>query len=897
MPQSLIDIAPLQPLLQSGHLILTPNSRLKNKLIQAYNHQQNLDGKSCWHQPRVFAIRDWLTAQYDNLLSAARIDQPGAMATGTQLQQLWLKVIDSHTDGLELINPLRLASDANSAYATLQRWNIDVASIDVETDQQAQFVSWAQQFEADLQQQGLITLEQLQQKVNQALKDKVLAPESQLVLLDFDEITPLLQTTLDLLCAEPKRHRSSIRQQPICELRAYSDKQQEVTQAALWAQQRLTDNPEASIGIIVPNLGQERELLARHLTEVFEPQYLSPETSRYTLPFNFSTGIPLGQTPIIQTALSLLRLNYRNWDLEQLIELLHSPFLAEITDIGFTESLCNGLLQRGRHQVSTQQLRSLCQQLAEKSENGYGLWLSKTLQQAEDHRRRSVSRQTASRWAEFFLDQLQIFGWPGQRRVDSNEFQQVQQLYSVLDDFSRIDELETPLSLHEAFELLSRQLASTPYQAQTPESPIQILGALEGAGLLFNHCWVMGMNHREWPPAPQPNPLLPLSLQREQAMPHADAERELRYAEALTQGYQRAAAEVVFSYAKQGEESHQQASPLLNHLTPIEDHTQSETAIGSYARQQVSQPSEWYHTDRAPQVSAVERSRLKGGSQILRNQAINPMAAFLIHRLGARQPTSMHQGLTPQQRGQMLHEVLANLWNQWQRQSVLLQLSDAELQSAVHQEVEKQALALKHREPGYFSDRYIALEIERLSALIQGWLEQEKLRPGFTVHATEQSLETDIEGLPLTLRLDRLDLLDNGQWLIIDYKTGNPHLKSLGSERPEEPQLPIYAIAYEQEISALLFVQINTTETTIKGIGTLSDYHEGVAGAEKGPQYDLPDNWPETLKHWQQHLEALAREFQHGDTQSQFKTRNLERFYDYLAPMLRLNSMDAESQS
>ena len=245
----------------------------------------------------------------------------------------------------------------------------------------------------------------------------------------------------------------------------------------------------------------------------------------------------------------------------------------------------------------------------------------------------------------------------------------------------------------------------------------------------------------------------------------------------------------------------------------------------------------------------------------------------------------------------MLHEVLANLWNQWQRQSVLLQLSDAELQSAVHQEVEKQALALKHREPGYFSDRYIALEIERLSVLIQGWLEQEKLRPGFTVHATEQSLETDIEGLPLTLRLDRLDLLDNGQWLIIDYKTGNPHLKSLGSERPEEPQLPIYAIAYEQEISALLFVQINTTETTIKGIGTLSDYHEGVAGAEKGPQYDLPDNWPETLKHWQQHLEALAREFQHGDTQSQFKTRNLERFYDYLAPMLRLNSMDAESQS
>ena len=242
-------------------------------------------------------------------------------------------------------------------------------------------------------------------------------------------------------------------------------------------------------------------------------------------------------------------------------------------------------------------------------------------------------------------------------------------------------------------------------------------------------------------------------------MPHADAERELRYAEALTQGYQRAAAEVVFSYAKQGEESHQQASPLLNHLTPIEDHTQSETAIGSYARQQVSQPSEWYHTDRAPQVSAVERSRLKGGSQILRNQAINPMAAFLIHRLGARQPTSMHQGLTPQQRGQMLHEVLANLWNQWQRQSVLLQLSDAELQSAVHQEVEKQALALKHREPGYFSDRYIALEIERLSVLIQGWLEQEKLRPGFTVHTTEQSLETDIEGLPLTLRLDRLDLL------------------------------------------------------------------------------------------------------------------------------------------
>lgn len=859
--------------------------------MQAYNHYQQQQGHKVWPNIQVYALREWLINSYDQLLDQGKLSDPRSLASNIQLQQLWQLVIEKNTEGLELINPLRLAADANTALATLQQWQLAPAELDCENDQQQQFVIWAEQLQQKLDDHNLQTFESLHTTVNMAYAEGLLAQHDALLALDFGSTTPLVAETLQAVATQLDKRHTHAPVTEACQRLSFTDKDQEARQAALWARQQLQNNPDATIGIVVPNLGQERDLITRQLTEVFEPHYLLPETSRFTLPFNFSTGVPLGNTPIIHNTLSLLRLNNRQWPFQALIDLLYSPFWGPQQDLEFIEKLVTAIRDLGREAIHTSTLRQLCHRQQELTPSAYGQWLDATLQGFEDARRRTPAQQSPSRWIETFQTQLQQLGWPGERRLDSNEYQQVQQWHTLLEDFCRLDSIQPSLSAFEAIDLLGRQASATPFQAQTRESPIQVLGALEAAGLVFDHCWVMGMSHRDWPPASQPNPLLPLDLQRQLRMPHADANRELEYAQELTEYYQRCAKTVVFSHPCQGEDSHLSPSPLIQHLPEHSDYSllPSATLDNCITGQQRASQLESCDVSQAPELSEFEKQHIRGGSQILRNQAINPMAAFLIHRLGAKQPTEPMAGFTPIQRGQILHNALKLIWDQLNDQQQLLNAKSQTLKQLVEDAVSDQVNRYQRKEPGIIGDNYAANEIARQTRLILGWLEQEKQRPAFTVVAHEQAVDANIAGLPLTLRLDRLDQLQSGELIIIDYKTGSPHIKHWGGERPEEPQLPLYALAFHSEIQALMFVQINANQTKAMGIGQLQTYHPDITQASDAGKIELPEDWPAILDHWQQTLESLSTEFQQGRTENLFKAPAQERYYQYLAPILRLN--------
>ena len=52
-------------------------------------------------------------------------------------------------------------------------------------------------------------------------------------------------------------------------------------------------------------------------------------------------------------------------------------------------------------------------------------------------------------------------------------------------------------------------------------------------------------------------------------------------------------------------------------------------------------------------------------------------------------------------------------------------------------------------------------------------VEVEIMRPqGFSVKACEQENKLSIEGVTIKLILDRIDTLDDGRLLVMDYKTG-----------------------------------------------------------------------------------------------------------------------------
>ncbi|MCE3254211.1 MAG: hypothetical protein K0Q67_3231, partial [Cellvibrio sp.] len=553
MVDTYFDITPYLQAIDSGELIITANNRLRNHMLRAYG-QRRIETANVWPSPRIYSLSQWIGLNWELLQRRAYAPAAQRIINNLQRQTLWEKIIGESSLAAALLQPEPLAQAADSALRNLELWQLSEEQVRAAepllTAQSNTYcwLTWLGEFRARLAQLGFITQEMANHIVTAAFKTCELTQESIIHLTGFDDIPPQHQDLVNSACHELRSIKLDHQQTQLIRTETQNS-EAEIRAAALWSKIQLEQNPASMIGIIVPNLGQCRDQVERIFVEVFEPLAALPDHPRYTLPFNFSAGTPLGATPIITATLELLELQKSSWDLAAICNLLLSPFFGDADqELVLRAHLIQRLRKLGKFTISLSDLRYHCQKLSSK----LGLaesaaTLVSRLVQLENYRRQSFGDHPAQYWCDFFQQHLQLLGWPGTRRLDSQEYQQLTLWNQVLENFLQLDGTGIQFNYPNAIQQLRSIAGKTPFQAQTPNSPIQILGALEGAGLQFSHCWVMGLHHRQWPPVPAPNPLLPASLQRTQKMPHASAERELQFARALTEHYRQCAPLVVFS--------------------------------------------------------------------------------------------------------------------------------------------------------------------------------------------------------------------------------------------------------------------------------------------------------------------------------------------------------------
>lgn len=892
MLAALFDLTQLRPALVADDSIITANDRLRRHIVRAWDAEQQAQGVSAWPAPRIQPLNRWLEQQWQFLVERAYPGCQAVIAGRHQRQLLWERIIGQSPSGAALLQAEPLAQQAETALRSLELWTIDLESLSetgpFDEPNSRAFADWLTQFRAQIREAGLITPETAHRILLDAFNERALPRPERIWLEGFDDLPPLhrqvLEAATDELIKLPVKemeHSSLLRTQA-------ADSETEIRAAALWSLKQLERDPQAVIGIIVPDLGQRRAQVERLFCEVFEPLSERPDVARYTLPFNFSAGVPLGSTALVHSALSLLRLGLDQMPLDSLCSLIHSPFWGQPeAELVLRTQLCERLRRLGKMTPTGSDWRYLSQRLGEQLELTGPESLAERLQQLDQHRRRLPRKTPASAWAEAFRQQLALLGWPGPRRLDSQEYQQLGQWFELLESFAELDATGLPLDLSEALKQLTQLAQQAPFQAQTPDSPIQILGILEGAGLRFSHCWVLGLHHRQWPPVPEPNPLLPLELQRREHMPRASAERELQIARSLTDSYRHSAAEMVFSSPGSDDQGDLTPSPLIRALpeTPLEELLQDFQSARQRYDQRLAEARqlEALSCTQGPQVDTSAPA--PGGSSLFKHQAACPFNAFAQLRLGAKQPDPPALGLSPAERGTVLHNALASLWQELQTSAALAALDEPELAERVKLACQQALEPMRQRRPRELGPEYCALELERLEAMIGRWLNLEKARPPFTVVATEQRQEIDYAGLKLTLFIDRIDELENGERLLIDYKTG-ADLKTnqwLG-ERPDEPQLPLYAVTQSEHIKGLAFAQLNPKALQWIGLGELSSPLPGL----KPPQED----WQTQLREWDSVLSALASDFIAGDARVDFKDANAQRFSEALLPLNR--ALEAE---
>ncbi|RYY75571.1 MAG: hypothetical protein EOO52_09285 [Gammaproteobacteria bacterium] len=891
MATTLLSLDALAPALTSNALVLVPNNRLRNHLLRAFALQQET---RAWLKPNIQSLTQWLDTQWQALQNRGVDYSCVKIATPLQRQIIWEAAIKSSSLGATLLQPKPLAQQADSAYKNLELWQLDdTALIDYFSDGQsnvAQFAEWAKMFKRNLQLQHCVTRETSYALIEAAFTKGDLPKLPEIYLEGFDDIPPLLNNILHSATQSLIKLPAQKSNQPHLIRTEATNFDEEIRSAALWSKTQLTQAPDSAlIGIVVPNLGQCRDHVERIFTEVFEAHSLLPHSNRYTLPFNFSAGTPLGSTPLIHSLFEILHLHENTWPLERLCNLIHSPFWGDEEHESVARAhLIKRLRQLEQITLSTNDLRYCASKLEERIPTLKPAGLSKRFENLGNLFRARFDQKSASEWLVRFDQILEIMGWPGSRRLDSQEFQQLNLWFEVRDQFAAMDNFAAPISYTQASRYLRELADKTPFQAQTPDSPIQILGALEAAGLQFSHLWVMGLSDAQWPPVPAPNPLLPLRMQREHQMPHSSSTRELEIAQGLTQRYRQSANQIVFSSAHTDGETELRASALIRDLplTPLTQilGDQCSELQTFYKQLQSSSRLEIIQDSYGPSLNHQELVR--GGSRLFKLQAACPFEAFARLRLGAENSEEPTVGFNPAERGNLLHDTLAAIWRELKNSSGLRALDDASLKLFVSNIVREIISAAQAHNPRKLGKVYCELEQKRLSELLSEWLTAERERPDFEVIAIEQENNIEFAGLALTLRIDRIDEFSNGDQLLIDYKTGSTHIKFWQGERLSEPQLPLYAVTREN-INAISFAQINRKNQKWDGLGELHDTSLSQPGIKPA------DNWQTQLSDWQTQLQQLAKDFISGDARIDFKDKKTEDYAADLSPLTRLADADA----
>lgn len=843
--------------IESGSIVVTANQRLARILAFAYDERQRRIGRSVWPSADVLPFDSWLRRCWRELWSDRQLLSP------VQTQTLWESIVreDVGQHGLDLLREDSAAELAVKANDLLHDYGLPDWSAAEATPEHEAFSRWRGRFRDLCRDAGWLDPAELVHTVTEAVNDAAMSLPSRILFAGFDEITPAAQRLRAVLAS---RNVTVEDWTPVpvegssCGGTRAVDPADEA--AIVVTGIRDAYAPGLSFGVVVPDLDRYRSLFARTFTAELSPAAVLPGNETPEI-FNMSLGTPLADEPIAAAALCILRALAAALPWEAALALLQSPFFGE------AESEWK---ERARIEIELRSRRLTEIDVGELASAADRAEARRTA--ARLHALRSASgeirakRFSPSRWAEIFARSLESAGWPGERGRNSREFQAVTAWHETLSDLATLDAQLGSIEATDAITQLTRLCRRIFQPESRTVAPIQVLGLLETAGLRFDHLWITGMHEDALPRPPRPNPFLPVPLQRRHGVPHSTAKIELDFARKFVDRMRRSAPAVIFTTPASVDGYPLRPSPLVTEIPPEAEPARPSGSVSLERAVHRAAASELLDDEPPPAVSASERSRLQGGTGILADQSNCPFRAFARHRLRATELDEPEEDLTPLEWGSTVHRALDLLWARLTTLSALRALDPPSRDELLEAVADQASAILRER----LSKRLGEVHRARLSAVLREWVAVELSREtSFEVVAREHRTEIEIGGMPLRVQIDRIDRLADHRHLVIDYKTSRPRTSDWWTDRPVDPQLPIYSQIRDpllRRLDGLAYAQIRPGESRFLGLTADPGALPGVGGVSESRaarEQEIAD-WNGLLEHWRRTLEGLAAGFLAG---------------------------------
>lgn len=828
-------------------VVLTANRRLASCLHQEYVEYQKLHNKVVWETPHILPLSTWLHTLWK------KMDIPYLVLSNIQEQALWKQISQQNWATISTIQ---------QAWETLQAWNINLEQIEFDENNAVQcFLQWACHFKNECQKNFWISSAEIPKQLFLLTIEKYFLP-STIFLTGFDDLPPIMTQLFkkfsEYCCVEtlkrPLPRAITIKRFEL------EDTESEIYHSASKALEENKKNPLKKIACVIPNLTSLREQVIRIFSDVFSEHPV----------FNVSAGQQLNAFLLVQTALGTIQGKWK--------DVLQSPYLTQ-SDIDRDIAAFVDKQRRADNLLTIEMhdLISLFNTLHSRFPSSSYL---KRWNRLLQYKKNIPTSQTLSQWIQTFIEILEIMQWPGTRTLDSTEHQVLQRWLTALEELTYCDGFFSVINFETAFDILNHHISQIIFQPKSDAAPIQVLGLLETAGLQFDTLWLMGLDNESWPPPPTPNPFLPYALQMQHNMPHASAERELYFTQQTMERLCSSASEVFLSSPKTDNDRILAPSQLITNIEI------APTILILNQEHNTSGLIEQIIDDCGTPL--IKGEKVKGGSSVLKYQAICPFKAYATFRLKADPLETPTLGLSHKLRGQILHQTLELLWKQIQSKQHLVAIEENELNKIISTVIDK----ITEMQSLNRSDCiFLKTEKKRLQKIIKDWLSIEKKRDPFTVVAYESAHQITIGPLSFHCRIDRIDQLENGTRWIIDYKSGYCTLHDWFTQRPSDPQLPMYCVfSNEQTYDGIAFAQVRAGAMQFKGIVNETTSNLQDSNIVSIDEIDNPDginDWDSLTTHWKTTLENLSTAFYQGKAE----VDPLESACTYceLQPLCRVN--------
>ena len=841
--------------------ILAASRRLAHALAQEHARRAVAEGQLAWRTPRILHWSVWLRQQWLEWRALGQ-SPPVRLLTPGQVRMIWSEIVAASEHGAALLAPAGAARLAARSWQCMQEYLIPMDGLSQTDSVEAQALAhWCARFQERCRSMDALDEACLLHWAH----EQALLPREPVVLAGFDIVPPALQRLFDRWRAHGKllETNEAPSEPGQVVVVAAREREHELELAARWARTRWQQGIRR-IGVVVPDLQSRRATVRRVFEDVFAPGRRAVGQDSQSSAVTIAASQPLADYPLVEAAMRVLQFALPDRPSVHAGRLLRSPFLggAELEQDRRALADCRSRqeqrecwdwfeLERWAGVTQCEQLQRCAREVCARLRGG-------------------TSAASPSQWAERFHGWLKAAGWPGERTLSGVEHQTRNKFHAALAEFGTFDAVNAHLGLPAALARLQELLSETPFEPETPPGVVTVIDPMTVAGMHFDALWVAGLDAGSLPGPVSPDPLIPLSMQRQAGVPGACAEEVMRQARRRLSRWVGCAAQVVLSWPQQEAEAVLRPSALLAAWARPGGAQDAQPLVAVRPWRDslfAHRPRmETFQDDRAP---ALADSAARGGARTLELQSCCPFRAQAELRLGAMALPRVGLGVEPMDRGTILHRVLADVWKSLGTQAALRSLAQAQLQARVRSAAERH-VARALRPALRYRARLAMLEIEHVTGQVLRLLELEKSRAPFAIRVAEASESYVIGGLAITLQPDRVDELGEGGHLLIDYKLGASHHPRQWLDtwlgRPQGPQLPLYALAHQASLRALAFVVLAPGTVEYRGWSDGTAVGPGVDAYPQGvrPGEIAPD-WPSLLTHWRSTLTQLARDYVAGE--------------------------------